>query len=125
MALKPPMHLRYSKLCYYCVCQVCNLIKCPFTRSRNRFAVCQRCLSCKDPHPRLDCDFFQHFRKTDVYRIKARHKLPSGNAKIFVLVCKREIYGPMTLKEVNRAQEIYGGVIRILNIFDHDFDKIK
>ena len=125
MALKPPLHLKHNPLCYYCVCQVCNLVKCPFTRHRYRFDVCCHCFSCSDRHPRLDCDFFQHFRKTDVYRIKARHKLPSGNAKIFVLVVNREIYGPMTLKEVNRAQEIFGGVIRILNIFDHDFDKIK
>ena len=61
--------------CYYCVCQVCNLRKCPLSRDRTQLCI-NSCISKGERIPRLDCDYFEHFRKTKVYRVK-RHRKPN------------------------------------------------
>ena len=125
--LKPPMHIRYSRLCYYCICQVCNLRRCPFSRHHSRFDVCSRCLSRSERHARLDCDFFEHFRKTDYFHIKYKH-IPKNlvNNKIYVVLTHGRVFGPYHLSEAHEVLDLLGtGVIRILDIYKHDLDDIK
>jgi len=59
--------------CYYCLCQVCNMRKCPVQRTQNREVLCYKsCWSQNRFIPRLECDYFEHFRKTKKYIVKSR-----------------------------------------------------
>ena len=121
---KPPMHIRYSRLCYYCICQVCNLVFCPFCRSkhhldRTRYDVCSRCLDRPDPRPRLDCDFFMHFRKNDVFRVVPPSvKKIDDSDRLFVVLKNGKCYGPLSFKEARKLRGLIGGLIR--ELYKHD-----
>lgn len=55
--------------CYYCLCQVCSMAKCPW--GSNKPVLCNKsCWSQYRFYPRLHCDFFVHFRKTRIFRVK-------------------------------------------------------
>lgn len=60
--------------CYYCICTVCDSVICPYMHKQFK-----GCYSCKDGErirPRLDCDYFKHFKKSHQYRIhKVTHEL--------------------------------------------------
>lgn len=117
--IKKPMHRKYNKLCYYCICQFCNMLHCPFSLRRSRFDVCSRCLSRKNPRPRLECDFFQHFRKTDIYYIRAKGVPPPAvRNKVYCVVVRDGYYGPFYYDKALEVRKRYGGSIHVLNITD-------
>lgn len=119
--IKKPLHIKYNRLCYYCICQACNMLHCPFSRHRSRSEVCSRCLSLKNPRPRLDCDFFQHVRKTNLYWIRGNH-IPPGSFKncIYCVTFNGYYYGPFTYEKALKFKKLRGGSIHILNITDYE-----
>jgi len=69
--------------CYYCVCTVCNLARCP--HGHDRFHHCEMlCYRHNRRIPILDCEFFEHVERRKVYRIKRSGKAEKrySNAQI-------------------------------------------
>ncbi len=121
MIYKPPIHIKYNRLCYYCICQACNLVRCPFThgKHKSRFDVCVRCLDRPNPRPRLDCDFFMHYRKVNVFRVKPfRYLDADSSSKRYVILKNGVVYGPFTVDEVVTAKRVLHGIVRELNSYD-------
>lgn len=118
--IKNPIHIQYSKRCYYCICQACNRRKCPYTAHKALIDVCMRCNRLKAPKARLDCDFFEHFRKHNVYYVRASHVHKDDvKNQIYCVVQGQIYYGPFDLKKAHEFKRKRGGVIKILNITDY------
>lgn len=57
--------------CYYCVCTVCNMARCP--HGHDKFEHCLRaCHNQNKRIPILECDYFQHKQKTKVFKVKRK-----------------------------------------------------
>lgn len=54
--------------CYYCICTACRSLRCPW--HKKFFGCCYGCMDRHSYRPRLDCDFFLHFRKRHHYRVE-------------------------------------------------------
>ena len=66
-----PKSLSFNMKCYYCLCDVCNLVKCPY-KPKDKASICyRRCYRKGFTHkPLLQCDFFVHKQKTKMYKVK-------------------------------------------------------
>lgn len=58
---------RFYGDCYYCVCTACSGRSCPYKHLE--FKYCQLCHE-RGKLPRYDCDFFQHYIKSRVFRFR-------------------------------------------------------
>lgn len=72
---KFPSDMFFNMKCYYCLCDVCNLILCPY-KPYDRASICyKRCYKYGFYHkPLLQCDFFVHRQKTKMYRVKYKNR---------------------------------------------------
>ena len=70
-----PKSLSFNMKCYYCLCDVCNLVKCPY-KPKDKASICyKRCyLKGFEKRPLLQCDFFVHKQKTKMYKVKLHNR---------------------------------------------------
>jgi hypothetical protein len=62
--------MRISK-CYYCLCPMCNMLKC---RAKSKLQRCLWCTEENDKIPTLDCDFWESKIKRKAFHIRRIHK---------------------------------------------------
>lgn len=117
--IKPPIKIHYGNRCYYCICRACSMRKCPWTHHKNPVRVCEHCNKKGVASPRLDCDCFEHIRYTHRYAVKKRHVKPCDvSDDIYVVAFTDVFYGPFDYDTAVKVRNQFGGVIRVLNIYD-------
>lgn len=79
--------------CSYCLCKVCNKVRCP----RGRY----HCMPCYHGTI-LECDFFMHKRVTKTYRIVRRYKSISQKDLVLLRDCLNSMIGDDSVAEVTK-----------------------
>lgn len=70
-----PKQMIFNMKCYYCLCEVCNLMKCPY-RPKDKASICyRRCFKYGFKlKPLLQCDYFVHSQKRRMYKVKLKNR---------------------------------------------------
>lgn len=94
--------------CYYCLCSVCNMARCP--HGHNRFMHCfNACYRFNRRLPILDCDYFEHTSHRKAYRIKRKGKSSKVYTNSELGTMLEAVLNRLDIPQVGTYEVLYDG----------------